>query len=199
MVLAGIVAASVTACGESASNSSEMTSAAPVRTSCDASVANGPVFASDVRPDMSFTLQLPRLQGWQPTPVSEDNEVLRVVDQHAGQAGRTTISLTVAHPHRVASHSLSVSGYAGNWRQWRSEPILVCGRDGNRAGGILPASDTEVIDQYREFLEFDYFTGELVYPILMMVKGTAADRDRYQTDVDTFVDRLQIVRTPPAG
>ncbi|MFF0455817.1 hypothetical protein [Nocardia africana] len=63
----------------------------------------------------------------------------------------------------------------------------------------MTASGTEEVDEYHEFLGFDYLAGDMLYPIRMSVEATAADRDMYTPDIDTFVDGLQIVPIPPAG
>ncbi|MFB8003988.1 hypothetical protein [Nocardia sp. NPDC056000] len=197
MILFGVVAAGVTACGDSGSDSSESASAPPIRTSCAAAAANGSVISTEVRLDVPFTLQLPKLEDWQAKPVEGDDSVLRLVAWPAGRTGSATITLGVSAP-RSANISV-VSAMAGDWKQWRNESVQVCGGGGNRFGGILPASDTRSVDLYREFLDFDYRAGEMVYPIKMRVDAPAADRDRYKSDIDTFVDGLQVVPTPPAG
>lgn len=199
LVLAGIVATSVVACGEPGSDSSSTTSAPAVRTACDASAANGSVFTTEVRPDMPFTLQLPQLRGWQVTPVEGDDLVLRRVDRHAGRMSSATVTLGVSTPRSAADNTVVLESVAGTWQQWRSETVRVCGRGGYRASGISPASGTDEVDHYHELLGFDYLAGEMLYPIRMAVEATAADRDLYQPDIDTFVDGLQIVPLPPAS
>ncbi|MFI7188363.1 hypothetical protein ACIBQ0_01395 [Nocardia nova] len=197
LVLAGVVATSVTSCGASGSDSPETTSAP--HTACDASAANGSVFTTRARPDMPFTLQLPLLRGWQVTPADGEDLVLRRVDRHAGGMSSATVTLGVSPPRSAAGNTHVISGIAGNWRQRRSRTVQVCGRGGTRSTGISPASGTDGVDHYHEFLGFDYLAGDMLYPIRMSVEAPATDRDMYQPDIDTFVDGLQIVPTPPAG
>ncbi|WP_063001942.1 hypothetical protein [Nocardia mikamii] len=92
-----------------------------------------------------------------------------------------------------------ISAIDGIWRQWRSEAVQVCGWDGTRSTGVSPASGADGVDRYHEFLGFGYLAGDVLYPIRMSVEATAAERDMYQPDIDTFVHGLQIVPTTPAG
>ena len=189
LVLAGIVATSVAACGDSGADSP----APPIRTACDASAANGSVFTTEVRLDMPFTILLPQLKGWQVAPVEGDDLVLRRGDRQPGRMSSATVTLGVSTPRSAADNMTVLSAIEGNWQQSRSETVQVCGRGGNRFTGILPASGADGADRYHELLGFDYLAGEMLYPIRMAVEATAADRDRYQPDIDTFVDGLQIV------
>ncbi|MFF0490036.1 hypothetical protein ACFYTQ_13550 [Nocardia sp. NPDC004068] len=194
LVLAAIVATGVTACGES-----EPTSAPITRTTCDATAANGAVFTTRARPDLPFTLHLPQLRGWQVTPDDAADLVLRRTDRLAGRTGSATITLRVTEPRRADNRTSVFVAYEGPWRQWRSESVQVCGRGGTRSGGIHPASDAEGGDRYHEYLDFDCPAGELLYPIRMLVEATAADRDLYRPDIDSFIDGLQVVPTASAG
>ncbi|MEU6563303.1 hypothetical protein [Nocardia nova] len=199
LVLTGVVAASVAACGESASDSPETTSLPAIRTACDAEAANGAVFTTEARPDVPFTLQLPQLRAWQVVPADGDDLVLRRVDRHAGKLSGATVTLGVSAPRSAVGNTVVIKSIAGNWRQWRNQTVDVCGWDGSRGTGILSASGNEEADHYYEFLDFEYLAAETLYPIRMSVETPAADRDLYKPDIDTFVDGLQIVPTPPAG
>jgi hypothetical protein len=92
-----------------------------------------------------------------------------------------------------------ISAIDGRWRQWRSETVQVCGWGATRSTGVSPASGTDGVDRYHEFLGFGCLAGDMLYPIRMSVEATATDRDMYQPDIDTFVDGLQIVPTTRAG
>ncbi|MCC3313141.1 hypothetical protein [Nocardia africana] len=199
LVLAGVVAASMTACGESAPDSSTTSSAPTIRTACDASAANGSVFTTTVRPDIPFALQLPQLRAWQVTPTEGKDVILRRSDRHPGRMSSATVTLGVSPPRKASGHTAVISAMEGTWRQWRSETVQVCGWGGTRSTGVLSASRAEEVDEYHEFLGFDYLAGDMLYPIRMSVEATAADRDMYRPDIDTFVDGLQIVPIPPAG
>ncbi|RDI42521.1 hypothetical protein [Nocardia mexicana] len=199
LVLAGVVATSVAACGGAGSDSPETTSAPAIRTACDASAENGSVFTTKVRPDMPFTLQLPQLRYWQVTPGEGDDLVVRRAERRAGRIGSATVTLGVSSPRSAADNVSVLRSVEGKWQQWRSENVQVCGWRGTRSTGIRPASETDGADHYHEFLWFDYLAGDMLYPIRMSVEATAADRDTYQPDIDTFVDGLQIVPTPPAS
>ncbi|WP_147287863.1 hypothetical protein [Nocardia pseudobrasiliensis] len=191
LFLAGIVAASVAACD--VSESPNTTSAPTLRTACDADAATGAVFTTAARPDMPFTLQLPQLRGWQVTPMEGRELALRRADRHAGRTGNATVTLDVSEPRNVADNISVFTGIQGDWQHWRTETVEVCRRGGYQATGILPASGVDGVDQYHEFIGFDYLAGEMLYPIRMSVEATAADRDTYQPDIDTFVDGLQVV------
>lgn len=199
LVLAGVVATSVIACGKSGPDPSKTSSAPTIRTACDASAANGSVFTTTVRPDMPFTLQLPQLRGWQVTPAENDDLVLRRVDRHAGRMSSATVTLAVSPPRSAADNSVVMSAIEGTRRQWRSEAVQVCGWGGTRSTGVSPASVSDGVDQYHEFLGFEYLAGEMLYPIRMSVEATASDRDMYKPDIDTFVDGLQIVPITPVS
>ncbi|WP_280316993.1 hypothetical protein [Nocardia wallacei] len=200
LVLAGIVATSVAGCGGAGSDSAGTTATAPpIRTACDASAANGSVFTAEVRPDVPFALQVPQLRDWQVVPVEGEDLVLRRADRRVGRMGSASVTLGVSTPRRATDNVTVLSSIAGDWRQWRSEAVQVCGGGGTRSTGILPASGAEGVDHYHEFLRFDYLAGEFLYPVRMSVEATAADRDLYQPDIDSFVDGLQIVPISPAG
>lgn len=199
LVLAGVVAASMTACGESGSDSPTTSSAPTIRTACDASAANGSVFTTTVRPDIPFTLQLPQLRAWQVTPTEGKDLILRRADRHPGWMSSATVTLGVSPPRKASGKTAVISAMEGTWRQWRSETVQVCGWGGTRSTGVLSASRAEEVDEYHVFLGFDYLAGDMLYPIRMSVEATAADRDMYRPDIDTFIDGLQIVPIPQAG
>ncbi len=148
---------------------------------------------------MPFTLRLPQLRGWQVAPVEGDDLVLRRVDRHAGRMSSATVILGISPPRSATDTTIVLESIAGKWRQWRSQPVQVCGRGGTRSTGILPASGDDGVDHYHEFIGFEYLSGDMLYPIRMSVEVTAAERDMFQPDIDTFVDGLQIVPIPPAG
>ncbi|MGW4241411.1 hypothetical protein [Nocardia sp. NPDC004722] len=192
----------VVACGGSGSNSSQSTSTStsPMRTACSALAANGLVFTA-ARPGVPFTVLLPELEGWRaiPSARSDDDLVVQRTDTHGGRTSDATVTLRVSTPYPAATAPSRVFGMTGNWRQWRTEAIQVCGRAGNRAGGILVASEAGEADLYREYIDFDYVAGEMLYPIHMLVRTTAAARDTYQPDIDTLLDGLQVVPAPRAS
>lgn len=199
VVLVGVVVTSVAACGGPGADSGGTTAAPAVRTACDAGAVNGSVFTTKVRPDVPFTLQLPQLRDWQVVPVEGDDFVLRRADRRAGRMASATVTLGVSSPRRVTDNITVLGSVEGEWRQWRSEAVQVCGGGGSRATGILPASGADEVDHYHEYLGFDYLAGEFLYPVRMSVEATAADRDLYRPDIDTFVDGLQVVPIPPAS
>ncbi|MCM6773936.1 hypothetical protein NDR86_10680 [Nocardia sp. CDC141] len=195
--MTGIVAMSVTASGVSGSDSSERTSAPMLRTTCDAA-ATGSVFATEQRPDTPFTIQLPRLTGWQVRQGEGGDLVLYRLDRHAGRIGGATVTVGVSRP-AIAVTTITAFMVDDTWQQSRSETVGVCGQRAIRASGIEPASGADGVDLYHEYLGFSYMTDGMKYPIGMSAKATAADRDRYQPDIDAFVDGLQIVRIPPTS
>ncbi|WP_433724454.1 hypothetical protein ACQP0C_27345 [Nocardia sp. CA-129566] len=125
---------------------------------------------------------------------------LHRVDQHAGRKDIATVTLRADRPlpaNTSIATGLSTGGH--EWRPSRSETIDMCGRHATRVTGILLAAGIDGVDLYHEFLSSDYIAGEMLYPIRMSVETTAADRDMYQPDIDTFVNGLQIVPKPPTS
>ncbi|MFC9995787.1 hypothetical protein [Nocardia sp. NPDC127526] len=178
LVPAVIVAASVTACGGAEPDS-------PTHPSCNASAPTGTVFATEQRPDVPFTIQVPQLPGWQQTSVEEGDAAVSRIGFRKGTA---TVTVRIL-PARGTSTVMGVSMGDG-WRELGSETISVCGLEAHRTTGISPASDG---DLYEDFLGSAYDAGEMTYPIMMSAQTPATDRDMYQPDFDTFVNGLQIV------
>lgn len=134
---------------------------------------------------MPLTIQLPRLSGWQETPVEEGGETALRLGLRKGNA---TVTLRVL-PATDTSSLFSVSMGDG-WRQLRSETISVCGLEAHRTIGISSASGGEV---YTDFLGSAYDSGEKRYPIMISAETPATDRATYQPEFDTILNGLQVV------
>ncbi|MBF6328464.1 hypothetical protein [Nocardia transvalensis] len=179
LVLAIVVATSVTACGGAEPDS-------PTHPACNASAPTGTVLATEQRPDVPFTIQVPQLPAWQQTPVEGGDSVLRI----ALGKGNATVTVRVLPARDRGTTSIMSVSMGDGWRESGSETISVCGLEAYRTTGISPASDG---DLHKELLGFSYDIGEMNYPIMMSAQAPAAERDTYQSDFDTFVNGLQIV------
>ncbi|GEM35788.1 hypothetical protein [Nocardia ninae] len=180
LVLAIVVATSVTACGGAEPDS-------PTHPACNASAPTGAVLAAEQRPEVPFTIQVPQLPAWQQTPVEGGDSVLRV-GLGKGSATVTIRVLPARDSHTTSIISVSMGD---GWRESGSETIAVCGLEATRTTGILPASDG---DHYKELLTFSNDVGEMNYLIMMWAQVPAAERDTYRPDFDTIVNGLQIVQ-----
>ncbi|WP_143876170.1 hypothetical protein [Nocardia fluminea] len=177
LVPAVVVATGMTACGGAEPYS-------PTRSTCDASAPTGTVFVTEQRPDVPFTVQIPRLSAWYQTPAEGGDSVLRL---GLGK-GDATVTLRVLPARRTSSFAVGLKD--DGWRGLASETTSVCGLDAQRTTGISTTSEG---DLYKEFLGFSYDVGEMSYPIMMFAQAPATDRDMYRPDFGTFVNGLEIV------